>query len=250
MAIYGAFTHCGLFVNGVDLTGTSNSIKAEMIKEVKERNVFGNSGKVREMAGLGDVNFTAAGFHEAAQDSLMRATYGTNTINTSFIVSSASKTATAAGDLAFFFQGTQPQYSTGEQHGNDLLWGLTLQAGANGYGIIAGKALNVGTTAITADGNGTGVVMPAASASQSVYALMHVLEVSTDDTIDVLIQSDDNSGFTSATTRFTFTQAAAVGSEFLAKLAGPISDTYWRAVYNVTAAADPSFKVAIVLGIQ
>jgi hypothetical protein len=249
MAIYGAFTHCGLFINGVDLTGVSNTVKAEMIKEVKERNVFGNTGKVREMAGLGDVNFTAAGFHEAAQDSLLRATYGTNTINTAFIISSASKTATAAGDLAFFFQGTQPQYSTGEQHGNDLLWGLNLQGGGNGYGIIAGKALNVGTTAITADGNGTGVVMPAASATQYVYAMLQVLEVSADDSIVVTIESDDNADFTSATTRFTFDSASAIGAQYPARLAGAITDTYWRAVYDVTG-ADVSIKCAVLLGIQ
>jgi hypothetical protein len=80
--------------------------------------------------------------------------------------------------------------------------------------------------------------------------MLHVTEVSADDSIVVTIESDDNADFTSATTRFTFASKAAVGAEYLARVAGPITDTHWRAVYDVTGAADISIKCAVLLGIQ
>lgn len=252
MAIYGALTHCNIFINGLDLTGDSNMVKIEAVKEVRDRTVFGNTARVRSMAGLSEVNFAASGFHNSAaagQDVAFRANLYTDTINTTVMLPATSGTAVAAGDLAWFFQGSQAQYLTGEAHGNDLLWNLNMVGGANGLPLCFGKVLNAGTTAITADANGTGIEVGAASASQYAYALMHVVEVSTDDVIDVIIQSAAADDFVGATTRFTFTQAAAVGSEFLLRVAGPITDTWWRAVYNVTGAA-VSIKAAIVLAIQ
>jgi len=66
MAIYGALTHCNIFINGLDLTGDSNMVKIEAVKEVRDRTVFGNTARVRSMAGLSEVNFAASGFHNSA----------------------------------------------------------------------------------------------------------------------------------------------------------------------------------------
>ena len=59
------------------------------------------------------------------------------------------------------------------------------------------------------------------------------------------MQSDDNSGFTSATNRITFTQATGVTSELLS-VAGAITDDYWRLSYTIVGG---SFTFAVALGI-
>ena len=252
MAIHGAFTHCGLFVNGLDLTGDTNMAKITAAKEVRDRTVFGHSARVRSMAGLGDTQLAAAGFHNGAaagQDAAFRANLYSDLINATLIIPAASGIAISAGDVAWFFQATQAQYETGEAHGNDLLWNLSLQGGASGYPLCFGRALDAGQAAITADGNGTAVEIGAVAAGQYAYALMHVTEVSDGDAIDVTIESAPAGDFVGATTRFTFAQAAAPGSQFLARIAGPITDTWWRAVYDVTGSG-VSIKCAVVLAIQ
>jgi len=251
--VYGAFTHCGLFIDGIDLTGISNMVKVTAIKEVKERNTFGNTGKVRVMAGVEDVTLTAAGFMDmtaAGQGVQLLENYGDSDICVGFIMPAAGKTATAIGDYAYFFKGAQPQYEAGGAHGEDLPWTLNLTNSGSGYPLVFGKALSTGNVALTEDGNGTGVEVGAVAAGQYVYAMLHVTEVSADDSIVVTIESDDNADFTSATTRFTFASKAAVGAEYLARVAGPITDTHWRAVYDVTGEADISIKCAVLLGIQ
>jgi hypothetical protein len=252
MAIHGALTHCGIFINGLDLTGDSNLVKITAVREVKERTTFGNTAKVRSMVGLGDIQFAAAGFcnmDPAGQDAAFRANLYSDRINTTIMIPSASGEAPAAGDNCWFFQGSQAQYETGDAQGNDLVWNLSLQGGANGLPLCFGKVLNAGATPVTADGNGTGVQAGAVGTGQHAYALMHVVEMSLSVNILVTIQSAPTGDFVGATTRFTFTLASATGSEFLAQIAGPITDEWWRCVYDVTGSG-VSIKAAVVLAIQ
>ncbi len=251
MAIYGAFNNARIYVNGVDLTGYTNMVRVVPIKEVKDRTTFGNNARVRVMAGLADVEFTAAGFAEMETvDQAFRAMRQTNTVNTTVMVPATNTSAVAAGDIAWFFQGVHPQYDTGGQHGEDVMWNLNMSAGAKGYPLAFGKVLDPGTTAITADGNGTGVEAGAVAEGQYAYALVHAVSVSTDDTDDITIESAPTDDFADPTTRFTFTQITAAGSEYLVRIAGPITDTWWRVVHNVTGAADVSIKCAVVIAIQ
>lgn len=83
------------------------------------------------------------------------------------------------------------------------------------------------------------------SGSQQVYAALHVFSGSGN--LDVTIESDDNSGFTSATTRFTFAQVGTAVAQAY-EWATPISvgERYWRV--NVTNPA--TRDLAVVLAIQ
>jgi hypothetical protein len=90
----------------------------------------------------------------------------------------------------------------------------------------------------------------AATATQHLYGVLHVLAVSgTNPTLDVVIQSDDAEGFASGTTRGTFTQKTAVGSQFLTPVAGPVTDTHWRCTWTIGGTNTPSFTIALVVGI-
>ena len=66
-------------------------------------------------------------------------------------------------------------------------------------------------------------------------------------TLNMSVQSDDNSGFTTATTRLTFTAATTRSGEYKSA-AGPITDTYWRLSYSVSGTT-PSVAFAVAIGI-
>jgi hypothetical protein len=252
MPIYGAFTHCGIFVNGLDITGLANMVKVTATKEVRDRTTFGNASRVRVMGGIEDISLAAAGFLDmslAGQEAAFRNNLYADDINTTVMIPAASGIPPAPGDLAYFFKGTMPKYDLGGGQGSDLLWNLSLQGGQGGLPLCFGRVLDPGTTAILADGYGSGVQAGAVAADRYAYALVHVVEISAGDDIVVTIESAAANDFAGATTRFTFASKSAAGSEFPARIAGPVTDTLWWAVYDVTGAG-VSIKAAVVLAIQ
>ena len=53
-------------------------------------------------------------------------------------------------------------------------------------------------------------------------------------TLDVIVESDDNAGFTTPTTRITFTQVTTTPISYLSSLAGSVTDTYWRMKWTIS----------------
>lgn len=102
--------------------------------------------------------------------------------------------------------------------------------------------------ALTASGNGTAYQHGAVAAGKTIVGVLRVLSATPADTLDVVIQSDDNQGFTSPTTRLTFAQKTAAGYE-VQTAAGPITDTWWRVSYTI-GGVDPSFSVVVAFGIR
>jgi hypothetical protein len=251
MANYGAFTNCGFFVDGINLTGISNQVLFTATKEVKDRSVFGNIFRNRIMGGLLDVELAASGFVNTgalSQDAQFYSNWGTAGVCATLQLPSASKTAVAVGDLAYFMKGTKAKYEAGAKHGDDLMWNLNLQGGTGGYGPIIGRVLDPGLVAISADGNGTEYQIGAATSSQYIYAMYHVTEVSASDSIVFKIYSAAATGMGGATLRFTSSSFSAVGAE-LQVLAGAVTDTFWRVTYDVTGSG-VSILGAVSLGIM
>ena len=64
------------------------------------------------------------------------------------------------------------------------------------------------------------------------------------------VQSDDNAGFTSATTRITFTQISG-GTESAEnkKADGASTDDYWRVVWTIAGDGSESFTILVSVGI-
>lgn len=114
--------------------------------------------------------------------------------------------------------------------------------------VVRGTVLHPPSTARTTTGNGTGRQLGALSATQSMYVAVHVTAASgTSPTLDLVLESDDNSGFSSATTRNTFTQITDTGWQWAA-VAGAVTDDYWRITYTI-GGTDPSFEFAVIAGI-
>ena len=100
---------------------------------------------------------------------------------------------------------------------------------------------------VSGNTNGTAVQLGAVSATQSLYAALHVF--SGTGSFIVKVQSDDNSGFTTATDRITFATVATgtpSASEWATPVAGAITDDWWRVVCTNPNTRD----FAVFVGIQ
>jgi len=160
---------------------------------------------------------------------------------------SLAPAGTTEGDVAYTFEATQFQYSPLDAQAGELAMANIAGMGT-GTPVVRGTLMNAPATPVTSTGTTTGVQVGAVTSGQRMYAALHVLSASgTSPTLDMVVQSDDNSGFSSATSRITFTQATGIGSEW-SSVAGAVTDDYWRLSYTV-GGTTPSFTFAVVIGI-
>ncbi len=145
------------------------------------------------------------------------------------------------GDTAWFSRMETLDYTVGLQVGE--LKAMSFSATGTSP-LIRGVVLD--SAAVTATGNGTGVDLGAVTTGHAAYLGLWVNALTGSPTLDVTVGSDDNSGFTTPTTRFTAAQMTGKGWQFI-KLAGPVTDAWWRATR--TFGGSGSITYALALGI-
>jgi hypothetical protein len=117
--------------------------------------------------------------------------------------------------------------------------------------VVRGTLLHPSNVSRTSTSTGTGRQLGAVVAGKSMYAALHVISASgTNPTLAVILQSDDNAGFTTATSRITFSTATASANRAqLSSVAGAITDDYWRISYTIGGTSTPTFAFAVTAGI-
>lgn len=226
-----------VYAGGYDLTGDTNSVALDYGADMVEDTVFGQ-GTHGMRAGLKTVSFSMEGYTDGDHtDSALYDQIGLEDLPLTAMTEGPTEGNTAYSFLVAVseFQpangavGEMASYSASAAAMGDLIKGYSLANLENA----------------TSSGNTTGFQISAVSSSQTVYAAIHVLSGS--GTLDAVIQSDDNSGFTSATNRITFTQATGITSEWEA-LSGPVTDDYWRVNYTI-GGGSPDFSFIVFIGI-
>lgn len=150
----------------------------------------------------------------------------------------------AEGDRAFTFLAAMADYQRPAEIGSLFRF----SAGAEGRGVplVRGELLHNATR--TASGNGGARQLGALSASQKLYAALHVITVSgTTPSLTGKVQSDDSSSFLSPIDRITFAAKTAAGYEW-ASVAGAITDDWWRVNFTISGTT-PSFAFVVAAGI-
>lgn len=241
-----------LFAGGVDLTTRSNKVELTPEVEAKESTSFQPEGTepwVELLGGLRSLKLSAGGQWEAGDASKVDNASWSDLGG--IIPWSACPVGAAEGSLAWLTSGLRTSYKLGDQIGEVAPW----EAQASGSGaLVRGSVAHAPGTARTVSGTGTVVQLGALSASQRLYAALHVLSVAGtgSPSITVRIESDDAVGFPSATTRHTFLAATAVGGQpfggAAAQVVGPVTDTWWRPAWTITGTA-PSFLFLVTWGI-
>ncbi|MEO5875520.1 MAG: hypothetical protein ABIS86_17020 [Streptosporangiaceae bacterium] len=231
-------TNCTAWADAVPLTTYSNEMSLKQSVEDKDVTTFGSSGWKSRIGGLKTVEADMKGFWDLAVDPAALTGLG---------VADQVYTFTGTGvetDPAWFFQAANFSLERFGSVGDVDPFSLNIM-GTNNMGLITGQLAKARGAVAAAGALGSGLLLGAPTATQYVYAALHVFTAGT--TITVAVQSDDNAGFTTPTTRGTIGPVTTTGGVWMARVAGPfVGETYWR--LNVTAITG-SFNVGASIGI-
>jgi hypothetical protein len=216
---HSVLTDARLYIDHNDLSGDTNSVDLNLTTKAVADVCFGQSVEV-SLPGLTGWSMGAAGLLTMADDA-SEEDFNAKWNRTTSIVT-ASPTGTD-GERAYFGQAFQGQYESNGKIGEAFKWSW----GAAASGLIVPGTIIHTKASHAATFNGSAFQLGAVAAGKLMYVALHVFTAS-GTTLDVIVQSDDNSGFTSATTRITFTQVTTVAGAQLGSVAGSITDDYWR----------------------
>ena len=232
-----------IYFAGYNLSGDSNSTDLQLGYEEKDDTTFGDTAR-SVACGMQAISGAVSGFWDAGTGGIDGNLWGK--LNTASQVLSVSPVGTI-GSSVYACKSMHMQYNFGGQIG-DL---LPFSAAFRGQGVASVKGTILEISQKTLTGNGTGRQLTDVDAGQYLYGGMHIVAVTgTNPTLDVIIQSDNAITFDTPTTRLTFTQASAVGAQWLTPVAGAIADDYWRASYTIGGTDTPTFTVLIWMAIQ
>lgn len=234
-----------IYLDGFDISGDLNQHSLNESAAAVTNTTYG-TGYESALPGRKGVDLSMAGYWQAgATPDLIDHILADRIAVENSVLTVCGQTG-AAGESAKFFRAMVGSYAPGGQVGAMLAFSAS--AKANQGPVVRGTVLATGSKTSTA--NGSAYQVGAAGATQSLYAALHVLSVSgTNPTLNVVIASDNNSGFTSGLTRMTFSQKTAIGTQWLTPVAGPQTDDYWRAEWTIGGSNTPTFNFVVVFGI-
>lgn len=241
-----AWTDMSLLVGALELAGHGRNVSAATECAELDTTNFASGGWSEVIGGnkTGKVDLTlmqdraVGGLDELAWSYL-----GVADIPKSIVSNSAD------GSRAYLMRGISLGYAPVDGAAGDLA--MTKISGRNSTGgVVRGRLLHPGSASRTSSSTGTGRQLGAVIATKSLYAALHVTAAAgTTPSLTVKVQSDDNSGFTSATDRITFTAETDATTHYQwGSVAGAITDDYWRISYTISG-TNPSFSFAVTAGI-
>jgi hypothetical protein len=246
VSTYAALAHT-CWVGGYDLGPDLNTMQMPIEYEELDDSRFGMTGRSR-IAGVEDVSASLAGYLQLGTGLVEDAMWSARSTVREPVTMSKDGTAT---QVAWFFMGRQFKLtSIGGQHGAVApfqvdIKGVRSGASALAAGAVRGNILKAKGTISATGATGSVAQVGAVGSGQYLYAVVNTFAIGTSFTLQ--IQSDDNSGMTSPTTRMTIGSITAVGGTWATRVAGPIVDDWWRV--NVSAVSGTS-TIAVSVGIK
>lgn len=243
-----------IYSGGADLTCFTNALTLDLMADTVEATTYCSGGAREYRQGLRTFSLNAAGFMD----------YAASTAHTTGIPSGEDNVPDNLGvERALTVcpvDGTEgsPAYIFGGIYTNLMLVGgavgdmapynLSASAPASGSGHTMGRGILEANRTVTTSTATTGSnTLGAVATGRKIVGNLHVFTLTSGASLTVIVQSDDNSGFTSPTTRLSFTAATTRTGEF--KTAdGPITDDYWRVSWTI-AGTTPSVAFACAIGI-
>lgn len=231
-----------ILIAGHDFSGQMNAVALEYSADMLDETAFGATTRINK-GGLKSVVGSAAGHWDSASttavDPVLFARIGTADVPVVI-----SPDGGQASEVAYLLRAIHAEYSVGGAVGELLPFSVSME-GSGGQPLIRGTMMH--NASATGNVTGTAYQLGAVSATQFLYAALHVFSGS--GAFTVLVQSSADQAFTTPNTRITFATVAtgtAVASEWATRVAGSITDTWWR--ISATNPATRNFAVAV--GIQ
>jgi hypothetical protein len=244
MAIFTIGPDSRFYWDSFDFTGKVKEGSFDISNESLDKTAWGDSTRVHRV-GLSAVSISASGNQDFSATGVDVVLKDAVTSDDSIITMAGQ--GDAIGDVAYSARSMVASYVPLQGAVGDL--GVFNVSGMGSGHWFRGRLLHPRGVETDTD-EGEAVQSGVAAATQRMFAVLHVFAVSgTSPTLDVIVESDDNSGFTDGSTRMTFAQASAVGSQMLGPIAGPGgSDSYWRAAWTIGGTDTPTFDFAVSFG--
>lgn len=230
-----------VYIGQLDLSGLAREINfGDLTREMKDNTTFNDGGFTCVLPGL----ISGDGMVKGNQDfaaGVLDDTIGFSQLGSQYPISVIPSSTTAAvADPCWLSRGLISKVNPldgakGDTGSFDYAFGYDT--------VITQGKLAHPSAARTADGTGTAVAQAGPTASQKLYAALHVTAYSGFTNVVFKVQSDDNSGFSSATDRITFTTVAGLTSEFASVAGSFSSETHLRAFWDVTGSGSVTFTM-------
>lgn len=234
-------TDATAWVGGYDFTGDTNQIALSATAEQVDVTTFGSAGYRARMASLRSVTGSLSGFWSsgtaAGPDPQLMPDLGV----ADRVVTLAP--AAAEGGTAYLFRAGKFSASLFGQIGEAVPYSLDL-AGTDRTGLVRGQVVKAAGTVSAIGATGSAVQLGPTGAGRWLYGALHTFAAGT--TLTAVLESAAAADFVGATTRATFGPITATGGTWAARVAGPITDPWYR--LRVTALTGP-FVIACSAGI-
>lgn len=249
-------TDAKVYVGGYNLSGYSNEAHVTQNPVMLDATVFG-LGTKKNTPGLYDFKADVAGFMDYTYpmgaapldqlNSFNSALFAKILTNGTPDIASYAALGNAEGDIAFTMQAVNSKFDPLSGAVGTLV-PYKLELNAAGLPLVRGVVQGVGLKTVTG-GSAAGIQLGAVSATQKLYAGLHVVGASgTTPTLNVTVRSAAASNMASPTTRLTFPQfTTSVGASWQS-VAGAWADTYYDVRWTI-AGTSPNYTVFVVVGI-
>lgn len=247
------FYNARIFFAGADLSTDLNSVQVALSRTMLNATVFGDQF-VRNRAGLGNADVSIDGFWNAGTNPDKAYPSVFNAMGTDDQILTVFPNGIIEGSTTQVGMGCLTTVNTFDpikgSHGQML--GFSGKFSSRGNPAVEAMALKDSTGSFyTSSDVGNKYNLGAVSSTQYLYAGMHVIGYQgTSPTLDMLIQSDTDASAGGETTRITFSQVAgATAGRYATRVAGPITDTYWRANWTIGGSSSPGYKFLVWMAI-
>lgn len=237
-----SLTDATTWVAGYDFTTRLNQINLSVSAEDLEDTTFGSGGYRSRKGGLKTVEAELNGFLDSNASIGVDPEIFPNLGTIDRVVTMAHDDAEAS--IAYMFQAGQFSYDLFGSVGELAPFSVSMM-GTNSVGLIRGQVAKAKASVNATGATGSGVNLGNVGVSQFLYATLHVIGTP-GTTITVVVESDDNAGFTTPTTRITFGPITTAGGTWGTRVAGALAETHYR--FNVTAITG-TFTIAGAIGI-
>lgn len=223
-----AITNAFIYAGPVDITGTADELNCRAEAETRESTNMRSGGWRAHKNTLKASTVSNGGFwtSDSANDLDPEAFANLGTTN-QVITCGMQETE---GELAHIMRHMSTQYTLPQGSVGDLAKFMLESSGSDGQiGQIRCKLFKKYGVVSATGATGTGIQLGAVGAAQFLYGALHTFGTP-GSSITVIAQSDDNSGFTTPTTRATFNGGAITTAAgfWLTPVAGAVADDYWR----------------------
>lgn len=226
-----------LYVGSLAIYPFINKASLKISAAALDATTFQTTHQVR-LGGLKQIEYQEDGFWDSVPD-----------LATFSIVGTANQAVTVSPEglelkTAYLFQAGAFTYEQFGQVGDVVPCSISMM-GTNGVGVVRGQMAAVNRTVSATGQLGSVVTITGPTATQYLYATFHVQTAAT--TITVLLESAPTFGFAAPVTRATIGPLTTTGGTFMTRVAGPITDGFYR--FNVSAITG-TFLVTGAIAVQ